>query len=78
MIDFYTDETKWSLERGYFDSIVNFLTDYTFNCPVHNFAYYSSMTANSVSVYYISQPATKHFMRIVCNYDLNDFIWLGT
>ena len=81
LADYYTNETELSLPRGYFDSIANLFSDYTYNCPVHFFSNYAALTAKSVSVYHITQKATKHFGAYsdfqIDDYDLNDYYWLG-
>ena len=77
MADYYTNETKWELSKGYFESILNLLTDHAYNCPVHFFTNFAAMTANSVSSYYLTYKATKHYASAIRRYDLNDYVWIG-
>ena len=77
MADYYTNETRWELSKGYFESILNFKSDRTYNCPVHFFANFAAMTANSVSSYYLTYQATKHYAFVIQPYDLNDYVWIG-
>jgi len=76
----YTDETRWKLQRGYFDSVQNLIDDQEINCPVHLYSRAAAASgANSVSHYLITQKATKHVSeeRGLYTFDLNDYAWLG-
>ena len=77
MADYYTDETKWKLSKGYFESILNLVSDHIVKCPIHFFANFAAMTANSVSCYYLTYQATKHYTSQIMPYDLNDYLWIG-
>jgi len=80
LANIYTDETRWKLPRGYFDSIQNLIDDQENNCPVHLYSRAAAASgANSVSHYLITQKATKHRKEASGLYklDLNDYAWLG-
>ena len=77
MADYYTNETRWELSKGYFESILNLVTEQSFHCPIHFFANFAAMTANSVSSYRLTYQATKHFTSELMPYGLNDYVWIG-
>ena len=74
MAEYYTDETRWELSKGYYEAITNLGQDYQFDCPAHFYGSYGSKTANSVSAFRITQMPSKHFGSNI--YDLDDS-WAG-
>lgn len=78
MADFYTDEEKWELEKGYYGSLANLISDWQFVCPAHMYANYAAYTANSVSTYVITQPSSRHWSSSGgSDYTLADYNWMG-
>ena len=78
MADFYTNESRWRLDKGFYDSYTSLCSDSGYNCPVHDFSYYSAMSgANSVSNYVISYKARVHFMSHYVA-TLYPYSWVGT
>lgn len=77
MADYYTNESMWSLSKGYYESFNNLFADDGFNCPVHFWSYYSAMSqANSVSNYVITYQTRVHFMTVYSK--LKNCSWLGS
>ena len=78
MADYYTNETKWKLSKGYYESYNNLNADDGYNCPVHFYSYYSAMSrANSVSTYVITYQIRVHFMHKYFA-SIQNCNWLGT
>ena len=76
LADYYTDEARWELANGYFDSITALKTEYLYTCPHHFFSRQASMSANRVFSYVIDKLPTKHFAAHH-QYDLNNYTWLA-
>lgn len=75
MAEYYTNESKFELSDGYYESINNFLTEYNFSCSTHFFAHFAAMTADSVATYVITQVPSKHF---IAGYLAMDSVrWVG-
>lgn len=77
MADVYTDERRWMLSKGYYESLENFVNDYSFSCPRYSFSYFAALTANSVYSYYLTEPFSKHYMSSLISYDRSTYAWLG-
>lgn len=76
LADYYTNEARWELPNGYFDSITALKTEYLYTCPHHFFSRQASMTANRVFNYVIDKLPTKHFAANI-EYDLHNYTWLA-
>ena len=75
MAKFYSNESRWKLQDGYYDAYLNVLSDRVFNCPVYFFANFAAYTVN-VSSYCITYQVTKHFGSGMFKYDLRDAVWM--
>ena len=75
MANFYTNESRWELSRGYYDSYTNTIADYEFYCPLHFYLNYAALTANSVSSYQINYLETKHLASSNFVFDLDNYSW---
>ena len=78
MANYYTNESKWSLPRGYYDPFNNLHADDAFYCPVYFWSYYEAMSqANSVSNYVIAHQTRAHFMSMYAR-TFPNYSWVGT
>ena len=78
MADFYTDEGRWDLTKGYYESFTNLISDWQFVCPTYLYTNFAAFTANSVSAYVITQPSSRHWSSSGgADYTLDDYNWMG-
>lgn len=79
--EYYTDESKFELSKGFYDSYIDLRNEYFFKCPNYFYSNYASMNADKVYNYLISYRPTLHFESAVYRLDeklnLSSYSWIG-